>query len=211
MSATGHLPRAHADDLRVQQREWMAGYATARQHQRWTLVGPAVVVAMRGWPVPVVAIGDWGVVFVLAIWPALLMLVVVEVRRRRRVRRALRRAFADDPRPEPTFWPWLPASTLNCTYAAGDGDRCDGIANGTDRRPRRGSGRAMNTRLPWPLLSGRAFSKSPSLRSKSLRGMVTLLATIASTPPASRTETHDERRIKQALPTAAGGGPLLRT
>ena len=103
MRATGHLPRTQAEEIRFQHREWKAGYAAAHRHQRWTLVGVAVVVfvAMRRWRVPVVAIVGWGLVFVFAFWPVILILVVVEVRRRRRVRRALASTFGDDPFPEP--------------------------------------------------------------------------------------------------------------
>jgi hypothetical protein len=39
MSATDHLPRAQAEEIRFQQREWKAGYAAARRHQRWTSSG----------------------------------------------------------------------------------------------------------------------------------------------------------------------------
>jgi hypothetical protein len=102
MSATDQLPRAHAEEIRFQQKEWKAGYAAARRHQRWTLVGLAVVafVAMRRWRVPVVAIVAWGLAFALAFWPVILALVVVEVRQRRLLHRALIRTFADDPFPE---------------------------------------------------------------------------------------------------------------
>jgi hypothetical protein len=101
MSAIDHLPRAQAEEIRYQQREWKAGYAAARRHQRWTLVGLFVVVfvAMRRWRIPVVAIMAWGPAFVLAFWPVLLILVVVEVRHRRNVHRALLSTFADDPFP----------------------------------------------------------------------------------------------------------------
>jgi hypothetical protein len=48
---------------------------------------------------PVAAIVAWGLAFVLAFWPVILILVVVEVRRRRRVERSLVSTFADDPFP----------------------------------------------------------------------------------------------------------------
>lgn len=101
MSAIDHLPRAQAEEARFQQREWKAGYAAARRHQTSTLVGLALVVfvAMRRWRVPVVAIVAWGLAFVLAFWPVILLLVVVEVRRRRLVERALVSTFVDDPFP----------------------------------------------------------------------------------------------------------------
>ena len=98
MSATDQLPRAQAEEIRFQQWEWKAGYAAARRHQRLTLVGLAIVVfmAMRRWRVPVVAIIAWGLTFVLAFWPIFLLLAIIEVRRRRRVRRALNATFKDD-------------------------------------------------------------------------------------------------------------------
>jgi|GEM_PF-5886664 len=101
MSAIDHLPRAQAEEVRFQQREWKAGYAAARRHQRWTLVGLSVAVflAMRRWRVPVVAIIAWGMAFVIAFWWLILILAVVEIRHRRGVQRALASTFADDPFP----------------------------------------------------------------------------------------------------------------
>ncbi len=98
MSAGDYLPRAQAEEIRFQQREWKAGYAAARRHQRWTIVGVAlaVLLAFRRWKVPVVAIAAWGFVFVLAFWWLIVILGVMELRRRRQIRRALADTFAND-------------------------------------------------------------------------------------------------------------------
>ncbi len=101
MSAADHLPRAQAEEIRYQQKEWKAGYAAARRHQRWTTMGVIVTVflALRRWKVPVVAIVAWGLALVLAFWWLILLLAVIEVRRRNRFRGVLEATFADDPFP----------------------------------------------------------------------------------------------------------------
>ena len=101
MSSSDFLPRAQAEEIRYQQREWKAGYAAARRHQRWTTIGVAVTVfvAMRRWLVPVCAIIAWGLVFALAFWWLIGILVAVEFRRRHQVQQALANMFTDDPFP----------------------------------------------------------------------------------------------------------------
>ena len=101
MSAADFLPRAQVEEIRYQQREWKAGYAAALRHRQWTILGVAlgVFVALRRWKVPVLAIVIWGLAFVIAFWWLIVILGVIEVRRRRRVRRSLAATFLDDPFP----------------------------------------------------------------------------------------------------------------
>jgi hypothetical protein len=103
MSGAVFLPRAQVEEIRYQQREWKAGYAAAVRHNRWTTVGVALVVfaALRRWRVPVLAIAAWGLALILAFWWLILILLAVEVGRRRRVHQALAITFVDDPFPEP--------------------------------------------------------------------------------------------------------------
>lgn len=77
-------------------REWKAGHAEARRHKQWTTFGVAVLVylAFRRWRVPVPVIAARGLAFVLAFWWLILILGVVEVRRRWLVRRALVATFS---------------------------------------------------------------------------------------------------------------------
>lgn len=77
-------------------REWKAGYAEARRHKQWTTFGVAVLVCLtfRRWRVPVLVIAAWGLAFVFAFWWLIHFLGVVEVRRRRLVRRALVATFS---------------------------------------------------------------------------------------------------------------------
>ena len=106
MSANDYLPRAQAEEIRYQQREWKAGYAAAHRRHRWTILGVALLVylALRSWRVPVVVIAAWGLAFVLAFWWLVLILGAVEVRQWRQVRRALAATFADDPFPAGGPW-----------------------------------------------------------------------------------------------------------
>lgn len=101
MSSADFLPGAQVEEIRYQQSEWKAGYAAVIRHKQWTIVGVALAVylALRRWKVPVFAILVWGLAFVLAFGPVILILVTIEAHRRRRVRQALVATFADNPFP----------------------------------------------------------------------------------------------------------------
>lgn len=66
--------RSPAEEVRFQQEGWKAGYAAARRHRSWPVVGPdvGVIVPLRRLKRPVVAFVDWGSASVLACWPAFL-------------------------------------------------------------------------------------------------------------------------------------------
>jgi len=101
VSAADYLPRAQAEEIRYQQREWKAGYAAARRHDQLTLVGVAVAMflALRRWKVPAVAIIAWGLALAVAFWWLILVLAIIEVRRRHWFRTAVAATFTDDPFP----------------------------------------------------------------------------------------------------------------
>ena len=102
MSGPVGMSRAQAEEIAYQQREWKAGYRAATEHQRWGLVAGivALVVILRRWRIPMVAITVWIGLAAVCLWPVTVVAIVLEVRRRRAVHRALAMTAKDDPFPD---------------------------------------------------------------------------------------------------------------
>jgi hypothetical protein len=87
--------------MRYAEAEWKAGYAAATRHRRWTVAAviAAGVLVLRRRGFPLVAAVLWVAIGCVALWPVVVVGLMVEHRRRRKVRAAIANT---EPEPFPT-------------------------------------------------------------------------------------------------------------
>jgi hypothetical protein len=86
------------EEVRYQERQWKAGYRAARRHREMTVVAIviAAVVLLRRWRFPTAVIFAWITAALICFAPVWIVAGLFEIRRRHKVKAALRLTEKDD-------------------------------------------------------------------------------------------------------------------